>query len=102
MSLVGPFLKEQEVFVPHGSFLEIARDYKSQRIQSSSLAVNEQQLAVDCFISRFTLTEEEADLLQSRDIQINSQFFRAMRRAELIIKNTRVLMNGEDGPTKAG
>ena len=64
--------------------------------------MNEQQIAVDRFISQFTLTEEEAESLQSRDIQINSKFFQTMRRAEMIITNARVLMNGEDGPTKAG
>ena len=65
-------------------------------------AVNEQQMAVDAFLVHFTLTEEESELLQSRDIQINSKFFRTMQKAERIISDSSVLMSGQDGPTKAG
>lgn len=40
--------------------------------------------------------------MQSRDIQIDAQFFRTMQKAEKIIADSRVLMSGEDGATKAG
>lgn len=59
-------------------------------------------MAVNSFLAHFTLTEEEAESLQSRDTQINGKFFRTMRKAEQIIADSRVLMSGEDGPTKAG
>ncbi|KAL5511670.1 COG6 [Sanghuangporus vaninii] len=71
-------------------------------LRATRHAVNEQQTAVDAFLSHFTLTEEESDLLQSRNIQIDSIFFRAMQKAERIIADSSVLMSGQDGPTKAG
>ena len=63
--------------------------------------VNEQQLVIDSFLKHFSLTQEEVEILQSRDVQINAEFFTAMRKAERIIEDSRILMN-EDGPTKAG
>ncbi|KAI5122053.1 hypothetical protein M0805_006037 [Coniferiporia weirii] len=71
-------------------------------LRAARHAVNEQQAAIDSFLAHFVLTQEEAEALQSRDIQIDAQFFRTMRNAERIIANARVLMNGEDGPTRAG
>lgn len=59
-------------------------------------------MAVESFLAHFTLTEEEAEALQSRDMQIDKRFFRTMQKAEQIIADSRVLMSGEDGPTKAG
>ena len=59
-------------------------------------------MAVGSFVTHFTLTEEEAEALRSRDTQINKEFFEIMRKAERIIADSRVLMSGEDGPTKAG
>ncbi|EJD05807.1 oligomeric complex COG6 [Fomitiporia mediterranea MF3/22] len=71
-------------------------------LRSARNAINEQKMAVDSFLAHFTLTEEEADSLRSRDIHIDSKFFRTMRKAERIIDDSRVLMSGEDGATKAG
>ena len=59
-------------------------------------------MAVGSFVAHFTLTEEEAETLRSRDAQINKKFFEIMRKAERIVADSRVLMSGEDGPTKAG
>lgn len=59
-------------------------------------------MAVESFLAHFTLTAEEAEALQSRDMQIDKRFFRTMQKAEQIIADSRVLMCGEDGPTKAG
>lgn len=64
--------------------------------------VKEQQTAVESFLAHFTLTEEEADSLLSRDILIDKKFFRAMIKAERIMAESQVLMSGEDGSTKAG
>ena len=37
-----------------------------------------------------------------RDVPIGQRFFEAMDRTERIREDCRVLMSGEDGPTKAG
>ena len=49
-------------------------------------------MAVDSFLEHFTLTPEDAEFLQSRDIHIGMQFFQIMRKAEIIINDSRVLM----------
>lgn len=54
------------------------------------------------FLHRFTLSNEEAEAITSRDVPIGSRFFEAMNKAERIRNDCRVLMSGEDGPTKAG
>lgn len=64
--------------------------------------IQDQQLAVDSFLEHFTLTEEEVDALQSRDIQLNVQFFRIMGKAERVINDSRVLMSIEGGPSAVG
>ena len=57
---------------------------------------------MDSFLEHFTLTPEEAEILQSRDIHIGMQFFQIMRKAEIIINDSRVLMSVEGGPSPAG
>ena len=57
---------------------------------------------MDIFLGHFLLTDEEASILQSRDVQVDNRLFQAMSRAEQIIEDARVLMTGEDGSTKAG
>jgi hypothetical protein len=64
--------------------------------------VTEKQFAVDCFLSHYTLTEEEIETLQSRELQIDTNFFQIMRKAEAIRDDCRVLMVGEDGPSQIG
>ena len=59
-------------------------------------------MAVDSFLEHFTLTPEEAEILQSRDIHIGMQFFQIMRKAEIIINDSRVLMSVEGGQSPAG
>ncbi len=71
-------------------------------VSLSRHAVNDRQFAVDHFINRFSLTEDEINTLQSRDIRVDSNFFKTMRKADRIIQDARVLMSGDDGPTKAG
>lgn len=53
-------------------------------------------------MAHFTLTAEEAESLQSRDLHIDTQFFQVMRKAEAIRDDCRVLMNGDDGPNQIG
>jgi len=54
------------------------------------------------FLNRFTLNDEEAEAITSRNVPIGPRFFEAMNKTEHIRNDCRVLMSGEDGPTKAG
>ena len=60
------------------------------------------QSIITLFLSRFTLTDEEVDILTSRDIQIGRHFFDTMDKTEKIRQDCQVLMTGEDGPTQIG
>ncbi|KAF9819733.1 hypothetical protein IEO21_01824 [Rhodonia placenta] len=60
------------------------------------------QSIVSLFLGRFTLTDDEKDAITSRDVPVGKHFFAAMDKAENIRDDCRVLMSGEDGPTKAG
>jgi hypothetical protein len=64
--------------------------------------VKTRQSIVDLFLARFTLSADEADALYSVDVPIGSTFFAAMDRAQAIREDCRVLMAGEDSPSKAG
>ena len=54
------------------------------------------------FLDRFTLDDEEAAAITSREIAIGPKFLQSMDKTERIRADCRVLMSGEDGPTKAG
>lgn len=54
------------------------------------------------FLSRFTLTSDEAQVINSREVPVGPRFFAAMNKTEKIREDCRVLMAGEDGPTQAG
>lgn len=54
------------------------------------------------FLDRFTLNDEEIEAITSREISLGPLFFSAMNKTERIRGDCRVLMSGEDGPTKAG
>ena len=60
------------------------------------------QSIVTVFLARFTLTPDEVEAIISREVPIGQRFFDAMTKAERIRNDCRVLMAGEDGPTKAG
>ncbi|KAI6030195.1 oligomeric complex COG6 [Pisolithus marmoratus] len=57
---------------------------------------------VTLFLDRFTLTDDEIEALTSRDVPVGARFFLAMDKTARIRVDCRVLMSGEDGPTKAG
>lgn len=57
---------------------------------------------VTAFLARFTLSDEEVEAITSRDVPVGQRFFAAMDKTERIRDDCRVLMVGEDGPTKAG
>ncbi len=57
---------------------------------------------VELFLTRFALSEEEIEAMTSRDVPLGQRFFGAMDRTERIRDDCRVLMAGEEGPTKAG
>ena len=64
--------------------------------------VSTKQSIVTLFLDRFTLTPDEVETIRSREIPVGTQFFAAMDKAERIRDDCRVLMSGEEGPTKAG
>lgn len=57
---------------------------------------------VELFLARFTLSEQEIEIVKSRDTPIGLRFFQTMDKTEKIRDDCRVLMAGEDGPTQAG
>ena len=74
----------------------------SSHVEYRRQQVKTRQSIVTLFISRFTLTPDEADALSSPEIPVGPNFFAAMDRAQAIRDDCRVLMAGEDSPSKAG
>jgi len=64
--------------------------------------VKTRQSIVDLFLARFTLSADEADALHSPEVPVGPTFFAAMDRAQAIREDCRVLMAGEESPSKAG
>ncbi|KAJ3566894.1 hypothetical protein NP233_g6714 [Leucocoprinus birnbaumii] len=64
--------------------------------------VEDKKSIINLFLSRFTLTEEEVEIVRSRETPIGSRFFQTMDKTEKIRDDCRVLMAGEDGPTQSG
>lgn len=80
-------------------FLLPSHFYNSRRHRKE---VEDKKSIVELFLSRFTLTEQEIDVIKSRDIHIGTRFFQTMDKTEKIRNDCQVLMAGEDGPTQAG
>lgn len=64
--------------------------------------VEDKKSIITLFLARFTLSEDEVEAVTSRDVPVGKRFFDAMGKTERIREDCRVLMAGEDGPTKAG
>ncbi|KZT09589.1 oligomeric complex COG6 [Laetiporus sulphureus 93-53] len=64
--------------------------------------ITTRQSIVSLFLSKFTLSEDEKEAITSRDVPVDQRFFAAMDKTQRIRDDCRVLMTGEDGPTKAG
>jgi hypothetical protein len=64
--------------------------------------VEDKKSIINLFLARFTLTEQEVEIIRSRDTSIGSRFFHALDKTEKIRDDCRVLMAGEDGPTQSG
>ncbi|KAF5357289.1 hypothetical protein D9758_005832 [Tetrapyrgos nigripes] len=79
------------------SLLERAGNLREERQE-----VEVKKSIVSLFLSRFTLNEEETEAMVSRDVPVGKRFFDAMDKTERIREDCRVLMAGEEGPTKAG
>ncbi|KAF8065376.1 oligomeric Golgi complex subunit 6 [Lyophyllum atratum] len=79
------------------TLLERAGSLREERFE-----VENKKSIVTAFLSRFTLTEAEVDIIMSRDEPVGQRFFEAMDKTERIRDDCRILMSGEDGPTKAG
>ncbi|KAI6039416.1 oligomeric complex COG6-domain-containing protein, partial [Pisolithus marmoratus] len=76
------------------SLLEHAESLQQERSTRKSI--------VTLFLDRFTLTDDEIEALTSQDVPVGARFFLAMDKTARIRVDCRVLMSGEDGPTKAG
>ncbi|KAG7452966.1 oligomeric complex COG6 [Guyanagaster necrorhizus] len=79
------------------SLLEKAGNLRQERQE-----VDVKKSVVELFLGRFALSEEEIESMTSRDVPLGQRFFDAMDRTERIRDDCRVLMAGEEGPTKAG
>ncbi|KAF8662717.1 hypothetical protein AX16_001159 [Volvariella volvacea WC 439] len=77
--------------------LERAGHLREERQQ-----VEEKRSIISLFLGQFTLDEQEIEALTSRDVPVGERFFQAMDKTERIRNNCRILMSGEDGPTRAG
>lgn len=64
--------------------------------------VEDKKSIIGLFLTRFTLTEQEIEIIKSRDTPIGQRFFQTMDKTEKIRDDCQVLMAGEDGPTRAG
>jgi len=73
----------------------------SDRLPSSQ-GIAVKQSIVTLFLSRFTLTDEETEILTSRDVLVGRSFYDTMDKTEKIRQDCQVLMAGEDGPTQVG
>jgi hypothetical protein len=60
------------------------------------------QSIIALFLSRFTLTEAEAEAITSRDIPVGRRLFDAMDRAEDIRNDCQILLSGEGESTQSG
>ena len=67
-----------------------------------SQGIAAKQSIITLFLSKFALTDEETEILTSRDTQIGRHFFDTMDKTERIRQDCQVLMAGEDGPTQVG
>ncbi|EIN07029.1 oligomeric complex COG6 [Punctularia strigosozonata HHB-11173 SS5] len=79
------------------SLLERAGSLREQR-----QAIASKQSIINMFLSRFTLSEDEVDTMTSRTVPMGKRFFQVMDKTQRIREDCRVLMAGEDGPSKAG
>jgi hypothetical protein len=76
--------------------------YTCSILRTHRQEVKTRQSIVDLFLARFTLSDDEANALSSSSVPVGPTFFAAMDRAQAIRDDCRVLMVGEDSPSKAG
>jgi Conserved oligomeric complex COG6 len=82
--------------VPHLSSL-VSSFPHCKRTTTHRNTIESQRTVLALFLARFTLTEDEANAIASRDVPIGRAFFNAMDRTERIRQECRVLMVGGDG-----
>ncbi|KAH7908757.1 oligomeric Golgi complex subunit 6 [Hygrophoropsis aurantiaca] len=75
---------------------------RAESLRNEREIVETRKSIVLLFLDRFTVTDDEIEAMTSRDIPVGKRFFTAMSKTERIRADCRVLMSGEDGPTKAG
>ncbi|KAF8266548.1 oligomeric complex COG6-domain-containing protein [Lactarius quietus] len=79
-----------------------ASDFSQHSVLLTKQEVKTRQSIVDLFLARFTLSVIEANALLSSNVPVGPKFLAAMDRAQAICDDRRVLMVGEDSPSKAG
>ncbi|KAF6742370.1 oligomeric Golgi complex subunit 6 [Ephemerocybe angulata] len=65
-------------------------------------SISAKSTIITLFLASFTLSQDEMNAMTSRDVPVGAAFFAAMEKCEKIREDCRVLMAGEEGPTRAG
>ncbi|KAF5323969.1 hypothetical protein D9611_008423 [Ephemerocybe angulata] len=65
-------------------------------------SISAKSTIITLFLASFTLSQDETNAITSRDVPVGAAFFAAMDKCEKIREDCRVLMAGEEGPTRAG
>ena len=94
-------LREQR-YVSPSALLPFFPSTKSSSDHNDRQEISTRQTILTLFLARFTLAPDEAEAIASREVPVGSRFFAAMDKAGRVREDCRVLMAGEDGPTKAG
>lgn len=67
---------------------------QAEGLQRQSQTTEQQRALLNLFLARFTLTQEEADAIQKRDVPVGSSLFAAMDRVIQIRQDCRALLEG--------
>ncbi|KAF8838328.1 COG6-domain-containing protein [Paxillus ammoniavirescens] len=79
------------------SLLDQAESLRHERQE-----VENRKFIMMLFLDRFILSDNGVEAITPREVPVGSRFFAAMCDTERIHEGCRVLMSGEDGPTRAG
>ena len=64
-------------------------------LRAERLAASDRQAIVTVFLKRYTLSDEEVNAMNGRDVPVGKEVFDAIRRTENIRRDCRILMSGE-------
>ncbi|KAH8921221.1 oligomeric complex COG6 [Atractiella rhizophila] len=71
-------------------------------LRNERATTEHQLLLTNLFLSRFTFTPKEVRILNSRDIKVGKELFKALDKCERIRKDCSTLLAGEGDSTRAG